>query len=39
MLVNKELYLFQEELLDWEMGANSGIVVDNELPESWFEEK
>ena len=38
-LVNKELYLFQEDLLDWEIGATSGITVDGKLPASWFEEK
>jgi thiosulfate/3-mercaptopyruvate sulfurtransferase len=36
-LVNKELYLFQEDLLDWEMGATKYITVDNKLPVSWFE--
>ncbi|HEY9113075.1 MAG TPA: hypothetical protein VIN10_00155 [Bacteroidales bacterium] len=34
-LVNKDLYLFQSDLLDWEIGATSGITVDGELPESW----
>jgi thiosulfate/3-mercaptopyruvate sulfurtransferase len=38
-IVNKELYLFQENLLDWEVDATSGMVVDGKLPESWFEEK
>lgn len=37
-LVNRELYLFQEDLLDWEMNATSGITVDNALPASWFQE-
>lgn len=39
VLVNKELYLFQENLLPWEQTASAGIVVDGKLPESWFEEK
>lgn len=39
VLVNKELYLFQDDLLDWELGATSGITVDGKLPESWFEKK
>lgn len=38
-LINKELYLFQENLLDWEQTATQGITVDDKLPESWFEEK
>ncbi len=38
-LVNKELYLFLEDLEDWELEANQGIVVDDKLPASWFEEK
>lgn len=36
-LVNKDLYLFQSDLLDWEVGATSGITVDGQLPESWTE--
>ncbi|MCB0804970.1 MAG: hypothetical protein KDC05_04175 [Bacteroidales bacterium] len=39
VLVNKELFLFEENLLDWEIGASGDIVVDGKLPESWFEEK
>ena len=39
VLVNKNLYLFQDNLLEWEQNASSGIVVDGQLPESWFEEK
>jgi thiosulfate/3-mercaptopyruvate sulfurtransferase len=35
-LVNKELYLFQEDLLDWETVASAGIVVDNKLPSAWY---
>jgi hypothetical protein len=34
-LVNKELYLFKEDLLDWEINASSLITVDEELPSSW----
>ncbi|MCF8239963.1 MAG: hypothetical protein K9J16_01150 [Melioribacteraceae bacterium] len=32
---NKELYLFNEDLLDWEVNANSGIIVDGQLPAGW----
>jgi len=39
VLVNKELYLFQDDLLDWEHGASASIVVNGKLPESWFDEK
>lgn len=35
-LVNKSLYLFREDLLDWEITATSGITVDGKLPASWF---
>ena len=38
-LINKEHYLFQENLLEWEMEASSKIAVDGQLPESWFESK
>ena len=38
-LVNKGLFLFEEDLLDWEAGANAGIIVDGMLPEDWFEQK
>ena len=34
-LINKELYLFQENLLDWEQGASANITVDGKLPPSW----
>lgn len=37
-LVNKELYLFQEDLLSWELGATNRIVVDNKLPAAWFQQ-
>ncbi len=37
-LINKELYLFDENLLDWEKNASAGIKVDGKLPSSWFEE-
>ncbi len=36
VLINKELYLFEENLLDWEKGATSKITVDGKLPESWI---
>ncbi|MCK9208333.1 MAG: hypothetical protein M0P66_14575 [Salinivirgaceae bacterium] len=36
-LVNKNLYLFQDDLLDWEKTASSGITVDGKLPESWMD--
>ncbi|MEZ5082386.1 MAG: hypothetical protein R2750_02870 [Bacteroidales bacterium] len=39
LLINKELFLFQENLLEWEISASQGITVDGKLPESWFEEK
>jgi thiosulfate/3-mercaptopyruvate sulfurtransferase len=39
VLINKSLYLFQEDLLEWEQNATSAITVDGKLPESWFEEK
>lgn len=35
-LKNKELYLFDEDCLDWEKPANTGIVVDGKLPSNWF---
>jgi thiosulfate/3-mercaptopyruvate sulfurtransferase len=37
-LINAELYLFQSDLLDWELGATTPITVDGKLPASWFEE-
>ena len=39
VLQNKELYLFEDDLLDWEKTANKGIVVDDKLPEFWFNKK
>lgn len=38
-LVNKELYLFESDLLDWEKGATKSITVDSELPAKWLEQK
>jgi hypothetical protein len=38
-LINKELFLFQDDLLEWELSATSCITVDDKLPPSWFEEK
>jgi thiosulfate/3-mercaptopyruvate sulfurtransferase len=35
VLINKELYLFQEDLEDWELEATSKITVDGALPSSW----
>jgi len=35
-LVNKELYLFQDDLLDWEVSATTPITVDGKLPSYWF---
>ena len=35
-LVNKNLYLFQSDLLDWEAAASAGITVDGKLPQDWF---
>jgi hypothetical protein len=34
-LVNKNLFLFEENLLDWEKGATTRITVDGKLPQSW----
>jgi thiosulfate/3-mercaptopyruvate sulfurtransferase len=36
VLVNKEHYLFMEDLLAWEIDATEKITVDGKLPESWF---
>ena len=33
--VNKQLYLFDDDLLDWEKEASKNIIVDDKLPESW----
>lgn len=35
ILRNKELYLFNSDLLDWEKEANRTVVVDGKLPASW----
>jgi len=35
-LINKDLYLFQSDLLEWEMAATKFYTVDNKLPSSWF---
>ena len=35
-IYNKQLYLFESDLLDWELSASSGIVVDGKLPGHWF---
>jgi thiosulfate/3-mercaptopyruvate sulfurtransferase len=39
VLINKSLFLFQDDLEDWAESATTGITVDGKLPESWFEEK
>ncbi len=36
-LINKNLFLFESDLLDWEKGATSKITVDTKLPSKWFE--
>jgi len=36
VLVNKNLYLFEEKLLNWELNASKGITVDGKLPATWF---
>jgi len=35
LLVNKNLYLFEEDLLEWEKGATASITVDGKLPAKW----
>ena len=35
-LVNKGLFLFEENLNAWELNATKGITVDGKLPSSWF---
>lgn len=39
VLINKELYLYESDLLEWEKSATKPITVDTKLPASWFEEK
>ena len=39
VLVNKELYLFESDLLDWEKNASKSITVDTKLPSWWFVQK
>lgn len=34
-LVNRELYLWQADLLEWEIGATGHLTVDDQLPSSW----
>ncbi|OFX28377.1 MAG: hypothetical protein A2033_02690 [Bacteroidetes bacterium GWA2_31_9] len=34
-LINKNLYLFTDDLLDWEINATTPICVDGKLPASW----
>jgi thiosulfate/3-mercaptopyruvate sulfurtransferase len=35
-LINKELYLFKSDLLDWEISATGSITMDDQLPSNWF---
>jgi hypothetical protein len=35
VIQNKNLFLFEENLLDWEKGATTKITVDGKLPASW----
>ncbi len=39
VLVNKELYLYESDLLEWEKAASKPITVDSKLPSKWFEQK
>lgn len=39
VLINKELYLFESDLLEWEKGATKSITLDSKLPAKWFENK
>ena len=34
-MINKELYLFQDDLLEWEKGATGILTVDDKIPSSW----
>lgn len=36
ILKNKNLYLFDSDLLEWEKQANKNIIVDGKLPNNWF---
>jgi thiosulfate/3-mercaptopyruvate sulfurtransferase len=36
VLINKELYLFKDDLLDWEIEATESITVDDKLPGGWL---
>ncbi len=35
-VINKSLYLFQDNLLDWEKNATTSITVNNDLPSGWL---
>jgi len=35
LMINKELFLFKADLLDWEISATKSITVDGKLPSSW----
>jgi len=36
LLINKNLYLFESDLLEWEKSATTKITVDGKLPASWM---
>jgi thiosulfate/3-mercaptopyruvate sulfurtransferase len=36
-LINKELYLFKADLLEWELGATGFITMDDRVPPSWLQ--
>ena len=38
LLINKNLYLFESDLLDWEKSATTKITVDGALPASWMDQ-
>jgi thiosulfate/3-mercaptopyruvate sulfurtransferase len=36
VMVNKDIYLFLDDVLSWEYGATYSITVDGKLPPAWF---
>lgn len=38
-LINRELYLMESDLLDWEKMATQSLVMDKKLPSKWFEKR
>jgi hypothetical protein len=36
-LINKDLYLWQADLLEWEVSATGEMTVDGKLPEKWLQ--